>query len=126
MTTTNPPILRNSALALPAAVALAALWGGDHAVAAAISGLLTLANLWVLTVVGPRLVTAIAREELSALWAAALVAKFILLTGALIGLLRILPPLGLALGFVPLVLGTLVTALQLAALEQDDPAPGEA
>lgn len=117
--TTNPPILRNCALALPVAIGLGALWGADHALAAAASGLLVLANLWVLTILGPRLVTSIAREELSALWAAALVAKFLLLAGGLLALLKVLPPLGLAFGFVPLLVGTLITALQLAKHEQD-------
>ena len=124
--TTNPPILRNCALALPVAIGVAALWGADHALAAAASGLLVLANLWVLTVLGPRFVTALAREEISALWAAALLAKFILLAGLLIGLVKVLPPLGLAFGFIPLLIGTLATALQLAQEEAaQDSAHGE-
>ena len=125
MTTTTPPILRNAALAMPVAVGIAALWGPDHALAATVSGLLVLANLWVLSILGPRLVTAVAREELSGLWAAALAAKFLLLAAALVGLVKVLPPLGIALGFVPLLAGTLITAIQLAQQEQDS-APGEA
>ena len=129
--TTNPPILKNSALVLPFAVAVGALWGIDFAIAAAASGLLALANLWVLSVLGPRLVTAIAREEFSALWVAALVAKFILLAALLVGMVQFLPPLGIALGFVPLLVGTLITAVQLAQADnelaqQENAAHGEA
>lgn len=127
--TTNPPILRNSALALPVAVALGAAHSGEGALGAGLASLLVLGNLWVLSVVGPRLVKSLADGEFPGLWAAALVAKFFLLVGGFVGLVQVLPPIGVAMGFVPLMVGTLATAVQLAQAEAAAEAaarPGEA
>lgn len=127
--TTNPPILRNSALSLPLAVACGAAHSGEAAVAAALSSLLVLGNLWVLSVVGPRLVKSLADGEFPGFWASALAAKFFLLLGGFVALTRVLPPFGVAMGFVPLLVGTLVTAVQLAQAEASEDAsasPGEA
>ena len=119
--TTSPPILRNSLLALPVAVGVAwAAWGPDHALAAAASTGLIAANLWTLSVLGPRVVEGFATEEPDpwlTLWVGAIAATFLLLVGAFLVLLRFLPPAGVAMGFVPLLVGALVTALQLARLE---------
>lgn len=127
--TTSPPILRNSLLTAPVAVLLAwALWGPDHAAAAAASTGLIAANLWVLSVLGPRVVSGFATEEPDpwlTLWVGAIAAKFLLLVGAFMVLLRYLPPLGVAMGFVPMLAGALVTALQLARLDGSS-AVGEA
>jgi len=115
MTPTNTsPILRNSTLVLPVAALGAAVLSWDHAAGAAASGALMLANLWALSVLGPRLVVAIARDEPVGLWVAALVAKFALVAVALVLLAKIVPPIAIAIGFVPLLAGTLITALQLA------------
>src|SRR5687767_10649692 len=113
--TNNPPILRNSALVAPFAVGVGFFFGPSTALAAAISSGVVLLNLWVLSVLGPRLVQAIARNEPGAgLFAAALVAKFLLVALATIWMASTLPPIGVALGFVPLLGGTLVTAIELA------------
>ena len=127
--TNSPPILRNSLLTAPVAVLLAwALWGSDHALAAAVSSALIAANLWVLSVVGPRVVSGFASEEPDpwlTLWVGAIASKFLLLVGAFLVLLRFLPPLGVAMGFVPMLAGALVTALQHARLDEST-AVGEA
>lgn len=125
MTTTTPPILRNCAFASPLAILVAIPLGMDHVVAAAISTSLVLANLWALSILGPRLVQSVAKETFAGLWLAALGAKFILIAAILVGLVQVLPPLGVALGFVPLMVGTLVTGLQLAQLEAEAEARGE-
>jgi hypothetical protein len=87
-------------------------------IAAAISGVLVLFNLWLYSVLGPRLVTAVARQEGLGLWGAALLAKMVLMVGSVWLLLTFLPPQGVALGFVPLMLGTLATGVQLAMSDQ--------
>jgi hypothetical protein len=102
-------------------VAGAALLGVDHAVAAGVAGALVLLNLWVLSVLGPRVVRSLARGEPPTLWVAAIGAKFVLFVGAFVLLLKALPPLGIALGFVPLLAGTLITGIWLAAQDEDSP-----
>lgn len=113
-TTMTPPILRNFVLASPIAILGAAPLGVDHVVAAALSTALVMANLWALSILGPRLVQSVAKESFPGLWLAALGAKFTLIAMALVGMVKFLPLMGIALGFVPLVIGTLVTGLQLA------------
>ncbi|HHO50458.1 MAG TPA: hypothetical protein ENK18_06175 [Deltaproteobacteria bacterium] len=117
--TTTPPILRNCALASPLALLGAAPLGLDHVVAATLSTSLVLANLWALSILGPRLVQSVAEETFAGLWLAALGAKFILIAAILVGMVQILPPMGIALGFVPLLVGTLATGLQLAQVEAE-------
>lgn len=112
--TNDPPILRNSLIATPITVGLASSFGVDHAVAAGVSSALVLVNFWVLSVLGPPIVRALARGESPALWVAALLAKFALFFGAYYLLFQILPPFGLGLGFVSLLIGTLLTGIQLA------------
>lgn len=115
------PLLRNCALSWPVAVGVAAGWGSQHALAAGICGGLVIGNLWLLSVLGSKLVEAIAKEDSSAaLWMAALLAKFLLFAGLLALAGRTLPPLGLALGFVPLLLGTLLTGIELAVRQPAD------
>lgn len=146
MTTTDPPILRNSALATPFVVlAVGLALGWSEALGAAVGAGLVLANLWVLSVVGPRLVSSLAREELASrgvgndpsggsapgtgatsppvFWMVALLAKFVLLIGAFALLFRFLPAFGLLLGFVPLMLGTLGTGITLALHETAEETP---
>ncbi|MBX2799383.1 MAG: hypothetical protein KTR31_17035 [Myxococcales bacterium] len=114
---TNPPIFRNSILTWPVGVAIGAAIGTDYALAAGVSGALCVANIWVLSVLGPRLVSSVAKEEFAGMWLAALGAKFVILAGLLLALVRIFPPLGVGLGFVPLLLGTLITGIGLAQEE---------
>lgn len=125
--TNTPPILRNSALTVPVVVAAAwAVWGPDHALAAALSSALLLANLWSLSVLGPRVVEGVAApggDPWLGLWAAAIAAKFLLLAGAFVALARLLPPVGMAVGFVPMLLGTFLTALQLARAQAAGTSP---
>jgi hypothetical protein len=115
--TTDPPILRNSALATPFALAVGALFGWDHVLAAAVSSAVLVGNLWVLSILGPPLVRSLARGTQPALWVAALLAKFVLLFGVYALLFQFLPPLGLGLGVVTLMMGTLLTGLELARRE---------
>src|SRR5262245_4678605 len=112
--TNNPPILRNSLLALPVAPLVGLTSSVTDAVAALLSGLMVVGNLWVLSVLAPRLIRSIARGESPALWMAALLAKFALLVLLWGALLRNLPALGLVMGFLPMLVGTLVTGLQYA------------
>jgi len=110
--TTELPILRSVLISAPVAVAGAALLGADEALAATVSAGVVLLNLGIMAVLGPRLVGSVAADDgQAALWGAALCAKFLLLLGIYAGLVRILPPVGLAIGFVPLLLGTLLAAL---------------
>jgi hypothetical protein len=121
--TNEPPILRNSALAAPVSVGLAAFFGWDHAVAAAVSSALVLGNAWALSKLGPAVVGRIARGERVAPLAALLLGKMIVFFGVYLFLLRFLPGLGLGLGFVSLTLGTLLTGLSPADAQ---PSTGEA
>ncbi len=125
--TTTPPILRNSALTAPVAVALAwAIWGPEHALAAALTSALLLGNLWSLSILGPRIVQGVAApggDPWLGLWAGAIAAKFLLVAGAFVALAKLLPPVGMAMGFLPMLIGPFVTALQLA---RADTAPGSA
>lgn len=121
--TPNPelPLLRNCAVCWPVAVGVASLWGVDHAVAAGISGAVVVLNLWLLSVLSGKLVEGIAREDQrTALWMAALFAKFALFAGLLVFVGRSFPLLGVAFGFLPLMLGTLVTGIEIAVREPPD------
>jgi hypothetical protein len=110
--TTDLPIFRSVLLAAPLAVAGAALLGADHAIAAAASAAVVLLNLGVLAILGPRLLASIAADDGRAvLWGVALCAKFVLLLAIFAALLRVLEPVGLAIGLTPLLLGTLLAAL---------------
>lgn len=113
MKTTPPPILRFSVFTAPFAVAAGAVWGADVALAAALSAGLTLLNLWGWSVLGPRLIGSLAGDDGGAgLYAAALATKTLLVLGLLAWLLVSgWSPIGLALGILPLPIGTLVTAL---------------
>lgn len=114
--TQNPPILPSSALVVPIAVALGFFWGLEGAATALLSSLVALSNLWVLSILGPRLVAAIAREEqgMAALCGLGIVAKFLLVAGLYAWMATHLPPQAVALGFLPMLGGTLITALVLA------------
>lgn len=113
--TTHPPILRNSVLATPITLGVAAGFGVEHAIAAGVSSAVVLLNLWVLSILVPPMTRALARGEPTAgLWGAALIAKFVLLFGTYYLLFRVLPPFGLGLGFVSLMVGTLITGIELA------------
>ncbi|MEM6925289.1 MAG: hypothetical protein AAF602_00055 [Myxococcota bacterium] len=121
MTTSELPLLRNCAISWPIAVGVALLWGIDHAVAAGISGAVVVANLWLLSVLSSKLVEGIAREDpRTALWMAALFAKFALFAGLLLLVGRSFPLLGVAFGFLPLLLGTLLTGIEIAVKEPAD------
>lgn len=115
--TTNPPILRNSLLATPLAVVAGLAISVPDAFAALVSSVVILANLWILGVLGPRLVTSLARDESPTLWVVALLAKFVLLIVVFVAMLQVLPPFGLAMGFLPMLVGTLATGIQLARAE---------
>jgi uncharacterized membrane protein len=115
--TNHPPILRYSALALPLAVGPAFTVSVQHGVGATCSAVLLLVNFWVLSALGPRVVAGFAREEgdpFMALWLSALVAKLLLLVGAFLWMVRVFPPPAVAVGFLPILLGTLGAAVQLA------------
>ncbi len=112
--TTHPPILRNSALSLPLVIVVGFIMSQPAGIGAAITGVFMLANLWVFSILGPRIVQAVATGESVALWSAGLGAKSLLLLGGVYGLLTLFPPEGVALGLVTLMLGTMLTALQLA------------
>lgn len=114
--TSHPPILRYSALALPLAVGPAFAVSVVHGVGATCSALLLLANFWVLSVVGPRIVAGMAKEDgdpWMPLWVSALVAKLGLLVAAFLWLIRVFPAPAIAVGFLPILLGTLVAAVQM-------------
>lgn len=114
-------LLRNCALSWPVAVGVAALWSTPHAIAAGLSGAAVLLNLWLLSVLSGKLVEGIAREDSSTgLWMAALFAKFILFAGLLAAVGRFFPLLGVALGFLPLTLGILVTGIEIAVRQPPD------
>jgi hypothetical protein len=116
--TTNPPILRNSLLATPVAVLAGLVSSVPDAFAALVSTGVVLGNLWVLGVLGPRLVTSVAQGESTVLWVGALLAKIVVVIGVFVAMLQVLPPFGLAMGFLPMLVGTLVTGVQLARLEE--------
>jgi hypothetical protein len=124
MTTTDPPILRNSALAAPlVVVAVALVLGPMEAVGTAVGSAAMIGNLWLLSLLAPRFVASMADESSSgaspAFWAVALLAKFVLLIGLFVGLFEVLPAFGVALGFVPLMVGALGTGIHLALTERD-------
>lgn len=115
--TNHPPILRNSVLVLPLAVVPAFSVSTGHGVGATVSALLLLGNLWVLSTLGPRVVSGLARPDGDpwlGLWVGAIGAKFFLLVGAFLWLAQTFPAAAVAVGFLPILLGTLVTAVQLA------------
>ena len=116
-TTTTLPLLRNAAFSVPLAVLLGALWGAEHAVAAAVSSGVMLANFWALSLLGPRVVASLARGRDAVPWVGLLGLKFLVVCGVLLGLVRVFPPVGVALGFVPLVVGVLVTGIMAAQEE---------
>ncbi len=121
MTTSELPLLRNCAVSWPVAVGVAAFWSPAHAIATGISGGLVIANLWLLSVLSSKLVEGIAREDArTALWMAALFAKFALFAGLLALVGRSFPLLGVAFGFLPLLLGTLLTGIEIALKEPAD------
>jgi len=109
--TTTPPILRNSALAWPLTVCLAAMFGLPTAAAAGASGLLCVVNLAALAIVGPRFIDSLARSEGGGLWGPLLVLKTAVVIAVLVRLLEWLPPLGIGLGLSSLMFGALMTAL---------------
>ena len=114
----DPPILQFSALAAPfVALGTAALIDVDHALGTLVGSIVVLFNFWLLSVLGPRVVASVAREEPPTFWVIALLAKFMLLIGAFFVLFRFLPPFGLLLGFVPMVIGTLAAGVQAALIE---------
>ena len=125
--TNHPPILRCSVLALPLAVGPAFAVSVEHALAATCSSLLLLLNFWVLATLGPRVVSGFAAPEGDpwlALWISALGAKLVLLVGAFLLLVKVFPPPAVAVGFLPILLGTLGAAVHLArTLEADAPGP---
>jgi hypothetical protein len=115
--TNHPPILRYSALALPLAIGPAFWVSLGHGVGATLSAVLLLVNFWVLATLGPRVVAGFAAEEGDpwlALWVGALGAKFALLVGAFVWLASTFPPVAVAIGFLPILLGTLGAAVQMA------------
>ncbi len=110
--TTELPILRSVLATAPLAVAGAAFLGTDEALAAAVSATVVLLNLGAMAILGPRMIASVAADDgQAALWAAALFAKFVLVLAIFAGLTQVLAPVGLAVGFVPLLLGTLLAAL---------------
>jgi len=126
MKTQDPPILRNSALATPVVVLAVALVRGPwEAVGTLVGSAVVLGNLWVLSILGPRLISALANERDPTVWMASLLAKFVLLIGLFLLLFKVLPAFGLMLGFVSLMLGTLATGLELAIREQAGESAGD-
>lgn len=129
--TTTLPILKNSALAIPLGIVIGAFAGPADAVAALVSSLVVIGNLWLLHILSARALAALARQysekspgddsgESGAevmLWMGALGAKFVLLLLLYLGMLKFLSPFGLAMGFVPMLVGVLVTGIQLALAE---------
>jgi hypothetical protein len=125
MQTTHLPILRCSALSAPFAVLGSAVFGPGAVAAAAVSSLVVLVNLWVLAVLGPRLVGSLAANDgegdgTAGLWAAALCGKFVLILAVFVGLVQVLPPVGLAMGFLSIPAGTVVAALLPARSDSGD------
>lgn len=131
--TTPLPILRNSILAIPFGVLAGAVISPADAGAAFISSLVVLGNLWLLSVLSERAIAALARQHEepapgspdnagegmdATLWMGAIGAKFVLLLLLYVGMLQVLPPFGLAMGFVPMLIGVLATGIGLALAEQ--------
>jgi hypothetical protein len=106
------------------AVVVGSVLGVDQGIACLVGSAAVLGNVWVLSILGPRLVGALARGRDPWLWSVALFAKFFLVIGLFLLMYRVLPAFGLLLGFVPLMLGTLATGLQLAAREDSIPSDG--
>jgi hypothetical protein len=131
MTTNDPPILRYGALSAPAvAICVGAVLGLEHGAGTAVGSAVVLTNFWVLSVLGPRVVASVARDEPPTFWVLALLAKFVVLIGGFFLLFQVLPPFGLLLGFVPMVVGTLAAGihhgLREAASERAVGSPGSA
>jgi hypothetical protein len=88
-----------------------------HGLGAVLASLLLLGNFWVLGTLGPRVVTGLAAPEGDpwlALWVGAIAAKFFLLVAAFVWLAQTFPAAGVAVGFLPILLGTLAAAVQMA------------
>ncbi|MEN0064172.1 MAG: hypothetical protein AAGA48_18625 [Myxococcota bacterium] len=114
-------VLRNCALCWPAGVAVASFWGMSYAIAAGVGGALVIGNLWLLSRLSGKLVEGFANEDASiGLWIAVLLVKFIVFLGLFLAVGASLPLFGLALGFVPLMLGILATGIELALREPPD------
>lgn len=127
---TTPQILRNSVLSIPVGVLAGACASWEDAGAALLSSIVCVANLWSLSILTERAIDALASQQgpepldgqepgaeargdgfASALWFGAIAAKFILLLLLYWGMLQVLPPFGLAMGFVPLMVGIFITGL---------------
>ena len=116
--TADPPILAASAIAVvPVVVGVWVTLGPEHALGAAVGSCLVLFNLWLLSVLGPRVVASLAKDEPPTMWVLALMAKFAILVGGFFALFQVLPAYGLLLGFVPMLLGTLGAGVRLALAE---------
>lgn len=121
MTTTTTPLLRNVAICIPLTVGGAAWFDAAIALGAVASSLLVLANLTILSVLVPGILRAIASQRSPALLMGLVLVKFVLFTVLLLWLTRTFPPMGVVLGFVPMVLGTLITGIELALRGPGDP-----
>lgn len=115
--TSLPPILRNSALAVPFTVGLGAAFGGDEAMAAGLTGLIVVANLGALAFAGPKVVHLLAHEGRTGLWGPALILKTALMLGLTLQLAQWLPPLGVGLGLSSMMFGAFLTALTVPSYE---------
>jgi hypothetical protein len=116
-------LFRNAVLLVPLAV-LPGLWASPaHGLAAFLSSVVLLANFRALSILGPRLVMGSADPDGDP-WLPLVGGGLVIKTGVLLLafrlMLRHLPPEGVALGFLPILLGTLVTAFQLTRLEPPD------
>jgi hypothetical protein len=129
--TKTPPILRNSALSIPLGVIAGAFMSWPDAGSALVSSLVVIGNMWVLSVLSPRALEALARSAEGeaggdvALWMGAIAAKFVLLLLLYLAMLQFLPPFGLAMGFVPMLVGVLITGIQLALAESNKQAESD-
>lgn len=123
--TTTTPLLRNVAVCIPLTVGIAGLFDVQVAIGATASGLLVLANLLALRWLVSGIVTAVAEQRSPVLLMSLAVAKFVLFTVLLLAISRAVPPMGLVLGFVPMVAGTLLTGIELALRESALPVDPE-
>lgn len=114
----DPPILPYSAVAiLPVAAMVWLSIDLPHALGSVVGSAVVLFNLWLLSVLGPRLVASLAGDRSPVMWLLALFAKFVLLIAVFFSLFRVLPPYGLLLGFVPMLVGTLAAGVRMALAE---------
>ena len=120
--TNNPPILRNSLLALPVLGAGAAFSGGlTLGMQVIVAGLAAVANLALLQWLTGRATARVASGDDPGLSGMMITLKLMLTLPLFALLMQLLAPLSAVIGFTTVVVGVAVTGLSLALFDSSDP-----